>query len=829
MSQDRQRKNALNDNGVDRRQGIPLRWMVRYGIAVVAVAAGLGLWQALTAWVGPGLATYITFYPAVMVVALMSGLGPGLLATALTNLVVEYWIIKPGAHLTGVDLVGQIIFAFMGTMLSITAEFYLRMKTKTAASRSLELERDILQSVMNGARNSHLVYLDREFNFVRVNETYAQSCGYRPDQMIGKNHFALYPNTENEAIFASVRDTGEQVVYHDKPFEFPDQPERGVTYWDWTLTPVKDTDGQVTGLVFSLFETTERKRVEMNLRKSEERLHHAHELLEAVTLGSKVLIATIDKNLQYTFFNREHHDELRQLTGKDTKIGMSLLEVLADIPEERDKAIDLWSRALKGETIVQTLPFGDSSLYCRWYKTRHTPIRNISGEIVGAGEVTTDITELINAQEELVRSEARFKLLSETAEQLIMWKDIQVVINDLCRKAMEYLGCQVFLNYLVDQKAGMLHLNAFAGIPDDEAKKIDWLDFGAAVCGCAAIEAVPIIAENIFTTPDPRTEMIKSYGIKAYACHPLTIQGEVIGTLSFGTRTRTSFSDKELILMKRVTAQVATAMERARLINEIQQSKNELEIRVKERTTDLEKSVEALKRSNMALEDFAHVASHDLQEPLRKIITFSERLIVMKQDSLSDQTRDYLARMQQAAARMQSLVQDLVKYSRLTSSPDHFRMINLGEPVKDAAKDLSMLLEETQGRIEIDKLPDVEANQTQMHQLFLNLIGNGLKYRSAQKPLIRIYSSPPSEDPFYEIYVEDNGIGFDELYLDKIFKPFQRLHGKNSPYQGTGMGLAICRRILEHHGGSITAKSEQGQGSTFIVRLPKMHEAPAKQ
>jgi PAS domain S-box-containing protein len=948
MSQDRQRKYALNDNGADRRQDIPLWWTVRYGIAVAAVAAGLGLRLALTAWVGPGLATYITFYPAVMVVALMSGFGPGLFATALTNLVVGYWIIKPGEHLPGVDLLGQIIFAFMGVMISITAEYHSRMRTKAAASRSLERERDILQSVMNGAKNSHLVYLDREFNFVRVNETYAQSCGYRPEQMIGKNHFALYPNAENEAIFTRVRDTGEQVAYHDKPFEFPDQPERGVTYWDWTLTPVKDSNNKVSGLVFSLFETTERKRAEQTLSENEKRLYHANELLEAVTLGSKVLIATVDRELRYTFFNREHHKELKELTGKDTEVGISLMEVLADIPEERDKAVGLWSRALEGETVVQTLMFGDPGHYCRWYNTRHAPIRDNTGEIIGAGEVTTDVTELVQAQEalrkseekyrrlfhnmaegfalyELVydkqgiavdwrileindaytrhtsvtpemivgrcisevfpetfieylplftsvvadhaphefetyvkptgrylhvvafpasgnlfaniiediterkqaevtlqRSEAKFKLLSETAEKLIMWKNIQAVVNELCKKTMEHLDCQVFFNYLVNQKAGRLHLNAFAGIPDDEANKIDWLDLGTAVCGCAAIEAEPIIAENIITTPDPRTELVKSYGIQAYACHPMIVQGEVIGTLSFGTRTRTTFSDEDLILMRRVTAQVATAMERARLIDELQQSRDELEFKVKERTADLEKMNQELRRSNMALEDFAHVASHDLQEPLRKIMTFAERLATIKDATLSDQTRDYLTRMQQAANRMHLLIQDLVKYSRVTSSPEHFRIMNLRESVEDAVKDLSVLIEETGGQIEICELPDVKANRIQMSQLFVNLINNALKYRSKLKPLIRVYSSNPSADMFNEIYIEDNGIGFDELYLDRIFKPFQRLHGKNSPYQGTGMGLAICNKIAEYHGGNITARSEPGKGSTFIVRLPKV-------
>jgi PAS domain S-box-containing protein len=142
---------------------------------------------------------------------------------------------------------------------------------------ALEKERDLLQAVMNGAKKIHLVYLDRDFNFVRVNEAYAKTCGYTPEEMIGKNHFALYPSEEDEAIFARVRDTGVPAEFHDKPFVFPDQPERGVTYWDWTLEPIKDSSGRVNGLVFSLVETTERKRAEEALRNSEEQFRRAIE------------------------------------------------------------------------------------------------------------------------------------------------------------------------------------------------------------------------------------------------------------------------------------------------------------------------------------------------------------------------------------------------------------------------------------------------------------------------------------------------------------------------------------------------------------------------
>jgi PAS domain S-box-containing protein len=152
------------------------------------------------------------------------------------------------------------------------------------AEQRLRAERNLLHIVMNGTQNAHLVYFDRDFNFINVNQSYARTCGYRPEEMIGKNHFALYPNEENEAIFKRVRDTGEPFEVYDKPFEFSDQPDRGVTWWDWTLTPVKDQAGEVVGLVFSLIETTARKKAELALQASEAQFRLLFERHSAIML-----------------------------------------------------------------------------------------------------------------------------------------------------------------------------------------------------------------------------------------------------------------------------------------------------------------------------------------------------------------------------------------------------------------------------------------------------------------------------------------------------------------------------------------------------------------
>jgi len=171
----------------------------------------------------------------------------------------------------------------------------------------------------------------------------------------------------------------------------------------------------------------------------------------------------------------------------------------------------------------------------------------------------------------------RLELLSETANRLLVTDNPQVLVQSLCEHVMEALGCHIFFNFLVDEERGCLHLNACAGIPEDAAKSIEWLEFGTAVRGCAARDGCRIIAEDIFNTPDVRTELVKGYGVQAYACHPLLAQGEkVIGTLSFGSKTKAHFVDNEIELMRAVADQVATAMERIRLLNTERQRAEEL-------------------------------------------------------------------------------------------------------------------------------------------------------------------------------------------------------------------------------------------------------------
>ncbi len=228
-----------------------------------------------------------------------------------------------------------------------------------------------------------------------------------------------------------------------------------------------------------------------------------------------------------------------------------------------------------------------------------------------------------------------------------------------------------------------------------------------------------------------------------------------------------------------------------------------------------------LKRSNAELQQFAYIASHDMQEPLRKVQAFGSRLESILGDEIPGKGRDYLIRMQNAANRMSDLIESLLIYSRVTTNAQPFTKVDLKKIARTVISDLEISIEKSGGTVDVGKLPTINSDKIQIRQLLQNLIGNGLKYhRDDEPPVIKISGQCESKkENTCEIIIEDNGIGIDEKYFERIFQPFQRLHGRGK-FEGTGIGLAICKKIVDRHNGTITVESEPGKGSTFTITLP---------
>jgi PAS domain S-box-containing protein len=269
-------------------------------------------------------------------------------------------------------------------------------------------------------------------------------------------------------------------------------------------------------------------------------------------------------------------------------------------------------------------------------------------------------------------------------------------------------------------------------------------------------------------------------------------------------------------------------------IDDQKKSSDLLEEKVKERTLELESQKKELERSNANLEDFAYAASHDLKEPIRKIRTFSDRLKHQLKDRLLDEDQYFLQRMDKSTERMQLLIDDLLEYSHVSTSTNYSEEINLNKKVSQVLEDLEVEIVEKNAKVTVGPLPSIKGHRRQIQQVFQNLITNALKFRKPDvRPEIQISSAVISgenvntfnsgEKSKYELYnmiqVSDNGIGFEQDHAEKIFKMFQRLHGK-AEYDGTGIGLAIVRKVVENHHGFITAEGKPGEGATFKIFLP---------
>ena len=251
------------------------------------------------------------------------------------------------------------------------------------------------------------------------------------------------------------------------------------------------------------------------------------------------------------------------------------------------------------------------------------------------------------------------------------------------------------------------------------------------------------------------------------------------------------------------------------------EARDELEVRVEERTKELQEKTKELEMSNQELEQFAYVASHDLQEPLRMIGSFSQLIMRRNKEKFDDETKEFFEYIIDGVSRMQNLISDLLSFSRVGTQKMEVKNTDLALVVAKCINNLRHTIEENNVQISTENLPVLAVDETKIMQLFQNLISNAIKFRNDHSPTIHIYSQEREND--WVFAVKDNGIGIDKEYSDKIFMIFQRLH-KNT-YPGTGIGLAICKKIAELHGGNIWFESEPGIGSTFFFTLKKRQAA----
>ncbi len=630
--------------------------------------------------------------------------------------------------------------------------------------RSLEEQSRVLDAFFQHSLTC-LVILDRDFNFIRVNDAYATACQREMADFPGKNHFALYPNAENEAIFREVIRTKQPYQTVAKPFVFPDHPEWGTTYWDWTLVPILSAEGEVDFLVFSLEDVTQRNCAEQALWESEQRYR-------SLTVATSQVVWT-------TNAQGEVDDDLpswRAFTGQSPREvkGWGWIEALH--ADDRPRVEQVWRRSVEVQSFYDVeyrLRRHDGAY--RTMAVRGVPVLDQDGtprEWVGT---CTDITERKRTEAELAEHRAHLEqLVAERTEQLELANQrLEAEIAERKRAAVE-----------LERLASFPRLNPHPIIEVDDAGHVYFVN------PCA---------ERLF--PDLQ---------QGGRDHPWLIDWESAAQAC--RQCPTLVNTREVTIADRCYEQSVhylSDMQRYRIYG------RDITVR-KQAVDDIKKAAAQLARSNEELEQFAYVASHDLQEPLRIVtgyVQLLERKYKTRLDADADQFLHYIV---DGVTRMQQLISDLLNYSRVGTRGMPFRTVSMEAVVDRARANLTRVIEEAGAMVTYDTLPKVKADETQLVQLLQNLIYNGIKFRSDRAPQVHVSVRQEGDQQVFS--VRDNGIGIERQYWDQIFLIFQRLHSRQK-YPGTGIGLAICKRIIERHGGRIWLESEPGVGSTFYFTL----------
>jgi PAS domain S-box-containing protein len=609
-------------------------------------------------------------------------------------------------------------------------------------------------------RNAGLgIYIVQEGNFQYVNPLFQNLTGYTENELLGEYSLNLVHSEDREMV----RKKAIENLKSKKdsiPYEYRLVKKNGEILW--VLEEVTSINyGGKRATVGSFMDITARKELEKAIGYSEKRYRTMLESMEDAYFE-------IDLAGNFTFVNDAVCRDLGY--SREELIGMNYKSYIAE--EDIESVFRVFNEVYqtgvpnRGFPWKSTLKDGSHG----FGETSISPLRNSKGEIVGFCGITRDITERKQAEEALRQSEEKYRTVLDEIGDAYFEVDLKgtfTFVNDQMTQHLQY------------SKEELLGMNYKTFTAKEEIKNV--------------YETY----NQVYRTGEPSL----SFGHKV-------IRKDGTG----------GFSDVSISPLKNAKGEIFGFRGISRDITARKQLEEEREALLKE----IRKINRKLEEANKELQDFVYIASHDLREPLRKISSFGTLLQDSLKGKLDEDQQENFEFMISGALRMQDMIDALLTYSRLTTRAKPPECVDLNKVIEDLKKlELATVLDETQGVIHVPKpLPSVQADPSQMHQLFQNLIGNGLKFHKEGIPPEIIIWAYEVENNMTRMEVEDNGIGIDEKYHSQLFTMFKRLHSREE-YEGTGIGLASCKKIVERHGGNIGIKSTLGKGSTFWFTLPR--------
>jgi signal transduction histidine kinase/CheY-like chemotaxis protein len=426
---------------------------------------------------------------------------------------------------------------------------------------------------------------------------------------------------------------------------------------------------------------------------------------------------------------------------------------------------------------------------------------------VDEDEITLIIKDITNKKHESIKQDKhqQLQLLADAANHLFFKNDPKEILDSLFMELSKFLDLDVYFNYMFVESEKKLRLMNFHGISDDIAKEIEWLEFGQAVCGTVARDKHRIIAEDIDKSNDSKVELVKGFGIKAYACHPLIAYGRMIGTLSFGSSKRSTFSNEELDLIFTICNQLAITFERSFLIEELKKKKDEAE------------------KASKAKSDFLSMISHELRTPLNSILGFTQIVSCDPKNPINEKQKKNLGKVEKAGQHLLSLINEIIDLVKIDSIASTLKL----EPIKfvpliqDCGAIISseLIKKEIKLTVEMNGLDDVAINvdERRFRQVLLNILSNAIKFTKRYEE-IKLVSEVDSN--YVKVSVIDNGIGIPEAELNRILEPFYRIYHPEFNIEGTGIGLTLVKQYVDQMYGKLEVKSELGKGSSFSILFP---------